>query len=101
MGNDKENDKKQKIYTYESKIYEVNYKLLIRLLNFKWNFIYENFDNDAYKLIVNEYRINLIEKKNKLRSSFIDFINILLEFLENEKNESKEYKINIKKKFLR
>ena len=100
LGNDKENDKKQKIYTYESKIYEVNYKLLIRLLNFKWNFIYENFDNDAYKLIVNEYRINLIEKKNKLRSSFKDFINILLEFLEKEKNESKEYKITIKKNFL-
>ena len=93
-----DNDQKDKnIYSYESNIYEINYKLLNRLLNFKWGLIYENYDPDAYKLIVDGLKINLLKQKDKLRSNYIDFIEYLIGFFCNKDNESKEFEIIIKK----
>ena len=103
--NFKEDEKKifldNNIYSYKSNEYEVNYKIINRLLNLKWGLIFENFDNDAYKIVVDGYKIEILSKKNKLRSDFIDFIqqlkNLLINFY-NDKNEIKEFEVLIKHK---
>ena len=99
--NFKEDEKKifldNNIYSYKSNIYEVNYKIINRLLNFKWGLIFENFDNDTYKIVVDGYKIDILSKKNKLRSDFIDFIqqlkNLLIDIY-NDKNEINNNNIN-------
>jgi len=78
-------------------IYESNYKLVIRLLDFNWHIsLFEASGKEKFNLIVDGYKIDYLNNKNKLRSDFIRFIEELNEFFKDEKSNIKNFSVNKK-----
>ena len=84
---------------YKTSLYESNYKLLNRLLNFKWNLIFNNLEEDIYKIIVNGYKIKILKKKLRMKKDFISMITKLTNFFEDKINTSLEFEIDIEDKY--
>ena len=87
-------------YTYKSEIYEESFNLLNRILNFKWDLIYGNVDNDIYKIIVDGYKIKNTKETKLLKSDFIEFIKKLIDYFTNDYKELKEYYLIKHKKYM-
>ena len=87
------------IFYYETNLYESNLKLLNRLLNFKWNLIFNNLEEDAYKLIVDKYKITILKSKLKMRADFISMIKELIKFFEEKNNTEHNFEIKIEDKY--
>ena len=75
-------NEEEKVFFINSDIYETNFKLLNRLLNFKWNLIFNNLEENAFKLIVDGYKITILRSKLKIKQDFILMINKLIKFFE-------------------
>ena len=93
-------DENDKIYFYNTDLYESNYKILYRLFNFKWNLIFDNLDEqDTFKIKINGFKIEKIKKKLKIKSDYISFIENIIDFLKDEDNNNIDFDINIRDKY--
>ena len=93
-------DENDKIYFYNTDLYESNYKILYRLFNFKWNLIFDNLDEqDTFKIKINSFKIEKIKKKLKIKSDYISFIENIIDFLKDEDNNNIDFDINIRDKY--
>ena len=87
------------IYTYETDLYESNFKLLNRLLNFKWNLIFQNLEDDDYKILINKYKIKILKPGFKFKKDFINFIENLINFFLDKDNIETNFEIDINDKY--
>ena len=89
------NDEKSTNFSFQSEIYEKNFKLLNNILDFRWNQIFKSTKNEAgYKLFVDELKIKLIDENNILiNEEFLNFLKELKNYFENKNNEA-SFEIN-------
>ena len=72
-------------FLYESDKYISDFKFLNNFLDFKWGQFFEKIEADAYKIFVNEYKINFLNNDQKFGPSFLKFVENVKNFFENEK----------------
>ena len=73
-------------YIYHNSQYISDFKLLIFFLDFKWGQIFDKIDSATFKVFVNDYKIKFNNKEFGDISSFMDFVQKIKIFLENEKS---------------
>ena len=78
------------------KYYISDFKLLEVFLNFKWGQIFDKIDNEIYKVFVNGFKIKFKNKDIGNISTFLDFVKRLQAFLEDSKNISYNFEIDLK-----
>ena len=71
---------------YQNSQYISDFKLLIFFLDFKWGQIFDKIDSGTFKVFVNDYKIKFKNKDFGDISCFIDFVQKINIFLENEKS---------------
>ena len=81
----KETDDKN-ICVYQNSYYISDFKLLIFFLDFKWGQIFDKIDSGTFKVFVNDYKIKFKNKDFGDISCFMDFVQKINKFLENEKS---------------
>ena len=92
-------NEEEKVFFINSDIYETNFKLLNRLLNFKWNLIFNNLEENAFKLIVDRYKITILRSKLKIKQDFISMVNKLIKFFEDTNISNYMFDIEIEDKY--
>ena len=99
---EKVKDSENQIYLLETNLFEDNYILVNKILNFRWNLIYENFDNDTFKLYVDGCKIKKLITKKAIKLThlkhFKEFIKQLTEFILDGEKISEKFKVLIKEK---
>jgi len=93
------NEKEKEFSGNNNNLYESNFKLLNRLLNFKWNLIFNNLEENAFKLIVDGYKITILRSKLKIKQDFILMVNKLIKFLEDTNISNYMFEIDIEDKY--
>ena len=84
-----------KTKTYETDKYIADFKFLNFFLNFKWGLVLDKVDNEMYKVFVNGYKIKFKNKEFGDISSFLNFVQKLRDFLNDEKNITANFEIDI------
>ena len=82
-----------KTITYETDKYIADFKLLNLFLN-KWGLVLDKVDNEMFKVFVNEYRIKFKNKEFGEIITFLDFVQKLKDFLNDENNTTVNFEIN-------
>ena len=81
---------------YQNSQYISDFKLLVFFLDFKWGQIFDKIDGEKFKVFVNDYKIKFNNKEFGDISCFIDFVQKIKNFLENE-NSIDSFYVDIKK----
>ena len=69
---------------------------MVFFLDFKWGQIFDKVDGEKFKVFVNDYKIKFNNKEFGDISCFIDFVQKIKNFLENE-NSIDSFYVDIKK----
>ena len=80
-----EKDKENSSFLYKSDKYVSDFKFLNSFLDFKWGQIFEKIDSDTFKVFVDGYKIQLKNEEMKINQTFLNFIEKLKNFFENER----------------
>jgi len=78
-------DKDNSPFLYKSDKYVSDFKFLNNFLDFKWGQIFEKIDSDNFKVFVDGYKIQFKNEEMKLNQTFLNFVEKLKNFFENEK----------------
>jgi hypothetical protein len=68
-------------------------------LNFKWNLIFQNLEDDDYKILINKYKIKILKPGFKFKKDFINFIENLINFFLDKDNIETNFEIDINDKY--
>lgn len=80
-----EKDKENSPFLYKSDKYVSDFKFLNSFLDFKWGQIFEKIDSDTFKVFVDGYKIQFKNGEMKINQTFLNFVEKLKTFFENDK----------------